>query len=100
MSDNSLIPLLRIHDTCQGLSDSDIEAVAALGEVIHAKTGEFIQLNGQRLEHLYLVIRGRLKMVVKSLTGQAQTIRYIAPGDQFGALILVSEDDCLKDFHG
>ena len=95
--DSKFLSLIRIHDACHGLSDDEVQSVAAQGQIVHAKAGEIIHAAGQNLESMYLVLRGRLKMMLKTPGGRRQTIRYVAVGDQFGALILFSEENSPVD---
>jgi len=85
--------LLRIHDACQGLSDEEVEALAEQFDVVHAAAGEVVHSAGEELDALFIVVQGRLKMILKMPDGRQRTIRYISSGDQFGALMLVSDDD-------
>jgi NTE family protein len=91
--DPSLISRLRIHDACIGLSDDDIAKIAERVEIVNGKTGDVIFAGGQKLESFYLVASGRLRLSIVSPGGQQQTVRYVSAGDQFGALLLVTEDD-------
>ena len=77
MTDQKLISLLRIHDACHGLSDSEVDEIAAQAEVVHAKGGESIHRNGQQLDSLYLVVQGRLKMMLNTPGGRPE--RQMAP---------------------
>ena len=74
-----------MHDACHGLSDSETEQVATRGELVHAEAGQTVLRAGERMEFLYLVLKGRLKLVIKTPSQGERTIRYIAAGDQLGA---------------
>jgi predicted acylesterase/phospholipase RssA/CRP-like cAMP-binding protein len=87
-----ILHLLRFHDVCQGFTDLEIETIASQAEVVHANADEIIHRFGDHLDSLYLVLLGRLKMSIKTPGGKQQTLRYIAAGDQFGALMLVSDE--------
>lgn len=85
--------LLRIHNACQGLTDEEIEALAEHVGVVHAAAGEIVHSAGKELDALFIVVAGRLKMMLKMPDGRQRTLRYISAGDQFGALMLVNDDD-------
>ena len=85
--------LLRIHNACEGLSDEEIEALAEYLDVVHAAAGETIHSAGQELDALFIVVAGRLEMMLNTPDGRQQTLRYVSAGDQFGALMLVNDDD-------
>lgn len=86
-----LFSLIRIHDACKGLTDDDVRKIASHGEIVEMNSGEIIHQMGQDLHSVYLVLLGQLKISAKSPSGVRRTIRYVAPGDQFGALVLLSE---------
>ena len=85
--------LLRIHDACHGLSSEEIEAIAEPAEVVHAAVGELVHSADQKFTSLVIVVHGRLKVVLKTSDGRQRTLRYISSGDQFGAFMLVSDDE-------
>ena len=87
------LALLRIHDACQGLSLDEIEDIAANVDVVHAGAGETVHLAGQTIDAIYFVVEGRLRVTLKAPDGSRRTLRYVAAGDQIGALMLVTEDD-------
>ena len=87
------LTLLRIHDACQGLSVDEIETIAAKTEVVQLAAGKPVHSAGQPIDAVYIVVEGRLEMIARSPDGRQRTIRYISAGDQFGALMLVSEEE-------
>jgi NTE family protein len=87
------LTLLRLHDACRGLSVDEIEAIAAEVDVMEMGAGELVHSVGQDLDAVYIVVSGRLKMTIKTPGGKQRTVRYISAGDQFGALMLVTEED-------
>ncbi len=87
------LALLRLHDACVGLSDEEIESIAEHVEFVHAKAGDVIHSEGTTIDALYLVLHGRLRMSNLMSDGAQHTIRYISSGDQFGALLLVTEEE-------
>jgi CRP-like cAMP-binding protein len=95
--DPTHLNLLRIHDACQGLSAEEIEALAAQADVVHAEAGELVHSAGAELDAMFIVVHGRLKMMLKTSDGRQRTVRYISAGDQFGALMLVSDDELPVD---
>ena len=90
--DPKYLNLLLIHDACQGLSAEEIEALAAQADVVHAETGELVHSAGAELDAMFIVVHGRLKMMLKTSDGRQRTVRYISAGDQLGVLMLVSDD--------
>ena len=89
--------LLRIHDACLGLSTEEIEALAAEADILRAAPGELIHAAGDELDAMFIVVQGRLKMNLQMPDGGEQTVRFITAGDQFGALMLVSDDSLPVD---
>ncbi|MGI9517318.1 MAG: patatin-like phospholipase family protein [Pirellulaceae bacterium] len=87
------LALLRIHDACRGLSHDDVKVIAQKVQVVRAAAGDQLHTARDPLNAVYIVVEGRLKMTLEMPDGSRRTIRYIAAGDQFGALMLVSGDD-------
>lgn len=95
--DRKYLDLLRIHDACRGLSVDEVEDIAAEADIIHAGPGELIHSVGDSIDAVYIVVGGRLEMTMKLPGGGQRTIRYMSAGDQFGALMLISEIDIPVD---
>ena len=91
------LTLLRIHDACQGLSAEEIEALAEQADVVHVAANELVHSAGDELDAMFIVVEGRLKMMLEMPDGRQRTVRYISAGDQFGALMLVSDDELPVD---
>ena len=91
------LTLLRVHDACRGLSDAEVEAIGAEMEVVEMVAGELVHSVGQDFDTVYIVVAGRLKMTLKTPEGGQRTIRYISAGDQFGALMLVCDEELPVD---
>ncbi len=91
------LTLLRIHDACQGLSAEEIEALAEQADVVHVAASELVHSAGDELDAMFIVVEGRLKMMLEMPDGRQRTVRYISAGDQFGALMLVSDDELPVD---
>ncbi len=89
--------LLRIHDACQGLSTEEIDILAEQADVLHVAAGELVHSAGNELDAMFIVVEGRLKMILELPDGRQRTVRYITAGDQFGALMLVSDDELPVD---
>jgi CRP-like cAMP-binding protein len=95
--DQQHVTLLRIHDACRGLSSAEIALIAEKADVVHAGAGQLLHTAGETIDAIYIVVSGRLKMLAKNQSGGQRTVRYISAGDQFGALMLFSDEDIPVD---
>lgn len=87
------IARLRLHDACRDISPDELQEIAAHVEVIHLPLGATIHSAGQKIEALSIVIEGRLRVSHILPNGDHSTVRFIPPGDVFGAVMLASEED-------
>ena len=67
--------LLRVHNACQGLSDEEVEALAKHVEVVHAAAGEMVHSASRELDAVFIVVAGRLQMMLKMPDGRRRTLR-------------------------
>ena len=88
---------LRLYDACHGLSVTDIETICDRAEVVQMDEGEVVHAIGEKLDAIYVVIEGRLKMMARLPDGTQRVLRYVAAGDQFGALMLVTDKELPVD---
>lgn len=91
--DPTFVAQLLVHDAGHGLSKVEIESIADQAEVLEIPAGYVVHAVGQQLDAVYIVVSGRLKLLSKASDGVDRIVHYISAGDQFGTLILVSDDD-------
>ncbi len=91
--ENELLGLMRMHDMFHGLDDDEIAELVDSSEVVDFDAGEIVLSVGERLNSLYLVVKGRLKLTLKTPGGEQRTVRYVSAGDQLGAISLFTGDD-------
>lgn len=70
------------------------EAMLELGKASHHRhfaKGELVLSDGEPLEHLLVVVRGRLKLVYTSSSGREQVVRTLEPGEFLGEMALFTK---------
>jgi len=73
------------------LAEDNLERIAGAGSVSECKRGTRILSRGDRLEGLYLLMSGSLKLYMLSCSGDERVLRVLAPGDSFGEAIMFNQ---------
>lgn len=81
------IPLLKVHDYFQGISDNVLQEVANLATIAEHPTGAVVHEANDLVNNIAFVLRGRLKAVRIDSRGVESLFRMISRGEQFGMLI-------------
>ena len=81
---HELVPLLKLHEYFQGVSDETLEEVVRLGRVAQYPAGSVVHEADVVLTTVGFVLRGRLKAVRLSTNGTESLFRMIERGEQFG----------------
>jgi NTE family protein len=86
MSDE-IIPLLKVHEYFQGVSNETLQEVARHARVAHHPAGSVVHEADVVLTTVGFVLRGRLKAVRVSTRGTESLFRMIDRGEQFGLMV-------------
>jgi CRP/FNR family transcriptional regulator, cyclic AMP receptor protein len=78
--------ILRQTDLLRSVPPEDLAAVAAASRVRRFGRGQVVFTAGDRNDALFLVISGRVKVVVHSADGGELTLTVIQPGGMFGEI--------------
>lgn len=73
------------------LDHQHVHKIARGGWVVEAARGSRILGRGDRLEGLYVVTEGRLKLYMLSCSGDERVLRVLEPGDSFGEVIMFND---------
>lgn len=76
----------------KGLNWDEIMEIASITSNIGFKKGEIIFLDGDKIDKLYIINEGRVKITKISEDGKEQIIRILEPGDFMGELSLFRQD--------
>ncbi len=71
-----------------GLSDADILLVCRSGVSRKVPVGEYIFIQGDPAERVYLLLHGRIKLTQSGADGQQVLVRILGPNGLFGAVAL------------
>jgi CRP/FNR family transcriptional regulator, nitrogen oxide reductase regulator len=82
---NLAIPLLA------GLSPSEIADILAQGQALKVMPKTRLCTGGDRAEHLFVVLRGRIKYSRLTAGGDEITLRLFTPGETFGLATLLPD---------
>src|SRR5262249_8752912 len=86
MSDD-VIPLLKVHEYFQGVSDEALWEVAQKASVTHHPAASVVREANVILTTVGFVLRGRLKAVRVDIHGNESLFRMIERGEQFGMMV-------------
>jgi CRP-like cAMP-binding protein len=78
--------ILRRTDLLRSASDEVIDAVATASQLRAFRRGQMVFTRGDPSDTLFVVISGRVKVVVRSADGGELTLTIIQPGGVFGEL--------------
>jgi CRP/FNR family transcriptional regulator, cyclic AMP receptor protein len=78
--------ILRQTDLLRSASDEVIDAVATASQLRAFRRGQMVFTRGDPSDTLFVVISGRVKVVVRSADGGELTLTIIQPGGVFGEL--------------
>ncbi|MFL5327445.1 MAG: patatin-like phospholipase family protein [Gemmataceae bacterium] len=84
---DDIIPLLKVHQYFQGVSDETLQAVLRHARVTHHAAGTVVHEADVILTTVGFVLRGRLKAVRVSTNGTESLFRMIDRGEQFGLMV-------------
>jgi len=91
-SDLSMITeILKKSEAFSELSDAEIKRIAMFFEKKGFKKGEYIFMEDDPSEWLYIVASGRVKIVKHSLTGRDIILEIITPGGIFGGVAVLDK---------
>src|SRR6476660_8358760 len=86
MSDE-IVPLLKVHEYFQGVSDETLQEVVRHARVAHHPAGSVVHEGDVVLTTVGFVLRGRLKAVRVNPRGTESLFRMIERGEQFGLMV-------------
>jgi predicted acylesterase/phospholipase RssA/CRP-like cAMP-binding protein len=84
---DDVLPLLKVHDYFEGVSEEALQEVVRHAQVVHHPTGAVVHEANVVLHKIGFVLRGRLKAVRVDARGTESLFRMIARGEQFGFMI-------------
>jgi NTE family protein len=84
---NDVIPLLKVHEYFQGVSDEALQEVAQQARVSQHPVGAVVHEANAALTAVGFVLRGRLKAVRVDSRGSESLFRMIERGEQFGMMV-------------
>jgi NTE family protein len=84
---DEVIPLLKVHEYFQGVSDEALEEVVHRGRVVQYPAGSIVHEADVVIVTVEFVLRGRLKAVRVSTHGTESLFRMIERGEQFGMMV-------------
>jgi NTE family protein len=84
---DEVIPLLKVHEYFQGVSDEILQEVVRWAQVAHHPAGSIVHESDVVLKQVGFVLRGRLKAVRVDAHGSESLFRMIERGEQFGMMV-------------
>jgi predicted acylesterase/phospholipase RssA/CRP-like cAMP-binding protein len=96
MSDEKL-HLLQTHPASRGLDAEALREIAESLELVRLESGAQLHRANERLRSVFLLARGRLRVIVLDSGGDPILEREILPGEQFGGVAAVMEEPAPVD---
>ncbi len=81
------LPLFR------GLSEKEIESLAALGSIQELNRGDVLFRSGTRADHVFIVLMGSLKLLRANVDGKERIVHFLLNGEIFGAAVALNGGD-------
>ncbi len=88
----SVETLLRNLPLFSNLSDSEITLLARSTRKIHAKKGEIVFHKGDSCHGFYLIVSGKVKMLINSAFGQEKVVQILMPGQTLGEALMFLDE--------
>lgn len=85
-----VIATLRRSRLCKGLSVEDLHDLALAVRPVAFQAGETICQRGDRGGSMFIVARGRLKVMIDEGTGRYRLLDYLGRGDHFGEMSMLT----------
>jgi CRP/FNR family cyclic AMP-dependent transcriptional regulator len=79
---------------CAGLPAPVVNALARIAIPLEQHAGSMIQIEGERAEFMYVVVRGRVKIARISNQGREQVLNVIGPGGHFNTVPMFDGGPC------
>lgn len=79
---------------CADLPEPVIKALAEIATALQRQAGAIIQIEGDAAEAMYVVVRGRVKIVRIGLNGREQVLNVIGPGGHFNTVPMFDGGAC------
>ncbi len=84
---------IRNLDLFRGLSEADIEEIAAKSRIVELDRGQHVCMSGVQHSHAFLIREGTVRLMAHSPTGKRLTLAILKPGEMIGDLDLVESTD-------
>lgn len=86
------VSLLRAHAFTSGLSDSQVEALAALATAVTFEENQVVLESGERSNSFYLLVEGSVAVELRTARF-AVCVQAVGPGQVFGWSALLNDQD-------
>ena len=87
MSDDDILPLIKVHDYFHGVSDEALKEVVRHARVTLHPAGSVVHEANEPLHTVCFVLRGRLKVVRIDARGTESFFHVFGRGEQYGLLL-------------
>jgi CRP-like cAMP-binding protein len=92
MGERALVSVLRAHAFTNGLSDSQVEALAGLAAEVTFEENEVVLESGERSTSFYLLVEGSVAVELRT-PRFAVCVQAVGPGQVFGWSALLDHQD-------
>ncbi len=89
MVDRSIVKATRF---CQDLSESQIDQLAEIADLIEIETGQYLNERSRKAEYLYLILDGVVSLQAEDINGQVKDIETLFAGSVLGASSIIDRE--------
>src|ERR1700761_260821 len=80
-----------VPDLISGLSRASLDALTKIAKWIEFRRGERVYAQGEKAKGVYIVLRGKVKLVSDSAEGKTLILRIARPGEMISLSAALSE---------
>lgn len=88
---DEILSFLRKVPLFEGLRDSELEEIAALGQRKSLKKNAFVVMAGEPGTAMYVILKGSVKVTLVSKDGREMILAILKAGETFGEMSLLDE---------
>lgn len=91
------LDMVRAHRSSRGLGDDELEVLAEMAEVEEFQVGDLIHPADKKVDAIYLINRGSVRLSVRLDAGIEKPVLYMGKDEQFGLFALTQDEPPMMD---
>ncbi len=87
-----IVETLKKSEIFSPLKDEELKEISTLFEELHLRDNEYVFMEGDRCAWLYIVAKGRIKILKHSSGGKDVILEIMSPGEMFGCVAVLDNN--------